>query len=103
MPKVKETTLTKNFIKWLNDLPWTYAEKRHAGPGRKGRVDVTGCSHGIRLEVEVKVGDNKPTRLQAWWLNKWKANGAIAFWGSTLESLKDSFRQHMAKKGVTIK
>jgi hypothetical protein len=104
MPKkIKETTLTKKFIGWLNDLPRTYAEKRHAGPGRKGKPDVTGASHGIRFEIEVKTPGNKPTRLQSWWINKWQSVGVVAFWDDTLDGLKNSFRQAMIRRGIKIK
>jgi hypothetical protein len=103
MPKIKETKLTKDYLKWLNNLPKTYAEKRYAGPGRKGRVDITGCSHGFRCEIEVKIGDNKPTDLQNWWIKKWLSCAAVSFWGNTLQGLKDTFRKQMAEKGVVIK
>lgn len=99
---MKESTLSKNFIKWLNGLPKTYAEKRLAGPGRKGRVDITGCSHGFRIEVESKIGNNKPTDLQDYWLNKWQRTGAITFWGNNLEEMKTEFKNQMLLKGVFI-
>jgi hypothetical protein len=99
---MKESTLSKNYIEWLNSLPWTYAEKRLAGPGRKGRPDITGCSHGFRLEIEVKVYDNKPTEFQIYWLKKWQSSGAIAFWGNSLEDLQTKFINAMMEKGFKI-
>ena len=99
---MKESTLSKNFIKWLNDLPKTYAEKRLAGPGRKGRVDITGCSHGFRLEIESKIGKNVPTDLQYYWLNKWKRAGAISFWGNNLEEMKTVFKKQMLKREIKL-
>lgn len=97
---MKESTLSKNFIKWLNTQPKTYAEKRLAGPGRKGRPDITGCSHGFRLEIESKIGNNKPTQLQNYWIAKWKAAGAIAFWGNNLEEMKNEFHKQLRERGI---
>jgi hypothetical protein len=99
----KESALSKKFITWLNGFTKTYAEKRLATSGRKGRLDITGCSHGYRLEIEVKIGDNKPTKIQEYWLHKWKVAGAISFWGNTLENLQHQFLTAIASRGITIK
>ena len=100
MPKIKESTITKNFIKWLNTHDRTFAMKRYAGPGRKGQVDITGCCHGIRLEIEVKVGDNTPTKLQLMWLDRWARTGAITYWANTLEDLKTIFLKKMRARNI---
>jgi hypothetical protein len=78
--KQKESNLNKKVVNELNKIPKCLVYKRHAGPRRKGQADITGCINGIRIELEGKVGDNKPTRLQAHWLKKWKAYGAITGW-----------------------
>ena len=76
------------------------AMKRYAGPGRKGQVDITGCCHGIRLEIEVKVGDNVPTKLQYMWLDRWTRAGAVAYWANTLDDLKTNFLKKMKTKNI---
>ena len=49
--KQKEITLVKAFVKWLNEIDGCLAYKRAAGLDRRGKSDVTGCIHGIRIEV----------------------------------------------------
>lgn len=99
---MKESALSKKFIKWLNGLPKTKAHKRYAGPGQKGKPDITGCSHGYRLEVETKINDNKPTLKQEWWMSYWRKTGAVVFWGNNLESMKHKFLAQMQDRGITI-
>jgi hypothetical protein len=100
---MKESKLSKDYIKWLNSLPKTKAMKRYAGPGRKGQLDITGCSHGYRLEIEVKIGDNKPTLKQEWWMIYWQRTGAIVFWDNNLKHLKNKFLIALQDKGIFIK
>lgn len=78
-------------------------ENRHAGPGRKGKADLTGCMAGLRVELEAKVGDNKLTDLQKVWMRKWKAAGALCagFW--TLNELiwiVLNFERYIDSKGI---
>ena len=95
---MKESKLSKDFIKWLNSLPKTKAHKRYAGPGQKGKPDITGCSHGYRLEIESKIGDNKPTLKQNWWMKYWKSAGAIVFWGNNLDDMKLEYLKQIRNK-----
>lgn len=99
---MKESTLSKNFIKWLNSLPKTKAYKRYAGPGRKGQLDITGCSHGYRFEIEIKIGNNTPTLKQQWWIRYWHRTGAIVFWDNNLLSLQYKFLIEMNTRGIQI-
>ena len=69
--------MTRAILKYLNSIPGCHCQKRKAGPGRKGEADITGCFRGRRVEIEVKVGDNKPTPLQEKQLRKWAAAGAL--------------------------
>jgi len=73
-----EKAVTKEILEYLNSLPGCLAYKRHAGPNRKGKPDITGCLNGKRLEIEVKTGKNKPTALQKKWLKNWYNAGAIS-------------------------
>jgi len=75
--KMKETTLNKKVSNWINTLPNSYAYKRLGYIHNKGQPDVTGCSHGIRIELEGKTPGKKPTPLQAHTLKMWAAAGAI--------------------------
>jgi len=105
--KQKESTLNKNFVKWLNKIPGCLAMKRYGGPGQRGKPDVTGCilldrNIGVRIEMEGKVGDNKPTPIQKTWLRKWKQVGAITgvFW--SLDEAKEIFIKEARDKGIEI-
>jgi len=80
MIRQNEKNLTKKILKALNELPKTKAIKREASGVRNGQADITGAYKGIRLEIEVKVGDNKPTALQLQWLSEWKKAGCITGW-----------------------
>jgi hypothetical protein len=94
----KESDLNKKVVDWLNTIDGCFAKKRQGGPGNAGQPDVTGCINGIRIELEGKIGDNKPTKLQLKWLRKWSKAGAITgvYW-----SLSDA--QQIVKRGMVIK
>ena len=89
--KQKESTLNKNFVKWLNGLTGCFAMKRLGQRGNRGQPDVTGCIFGIRIEMEGKIGYNKPTKIQKYWLKTWAKAGAITgvYW--SLEEAKEIF------------
>ncbi|MFH1985209.1 MAG: hypothetical protein ABIL58_25505 [Pseudomonadota bacterium] len=78
----REGNLCDRCVKRANSYPGVYLEKRYAGPGRKGRPDITGAIHGRRVELEAKIDDNTPTPIQKHWLKVWKDCGALAaaFW-----------------------
>ena len=96
----KEKNLVRQSLTYLNKLDLTLIEKRHAGPGRKGKADLTGCMGGLKVELEAKVGDNKLSPLQEAWMRKWQPTGALCagFWTfnelvwiiQNYESFKDS-------------
>jgi len=93
-PQENENKLNSKVVKFLNTLPECYAEKRPSQQGRKGRVDVTGCIKGRRLELEGKVRDNTPTKKQIYWLNKWASVGAITGVYRSINDVKEILRQH---------
>ena len=101
--KEKESTLNKNVVKWLNSIDGCLAKKRHGGAHNRGQPDVTGCLHGIRIELEGKIGNNKPTATQASWLKKWSAVNAITgvYW--SLDEAKQIIAQQAIKHGIQIK
>ena len=88
-PKELESTLSKRVVKYLNSLPGCYAEKRPAQQGRKGRVDITGCINGRRIELEGKTGNKKPTPKQQYWLDKWASVGAITGVYRSIDDVKE--------------
>jgi len=92
--KELEGKLTKKVIQWLNSLPESYCMKRQATAGRRGQVDITGCIKGRRIEIEMKVGNNKPTKIQEKWIKTWREAGAIAGCCWSLNDVKHLISQH---------
>ena len=101
--KEKESTLNKNVVKWLNSLRLCKAYKRKGSAYNRGQADVSGCLCGIRIELEGKVGDNKPTKLQKHWLAKWHAAGAITgvYW--SLDDAKMIIAEQAAERGLNVR
>jgi len=87
--KESEIRLNAKVAKWIASLPNAYAEKRLSQAGRKGRVDITGCIMGYRIELEGKIGTNKPTAAQWMWLKRWEKTGAITGVYHSLEEAQD--------------
>lgn len=97
--RISEASLNKNVIKWINSLPNGYAYKQKAGPANPGALDVSGSIEGIRIELEGKIGDNKPTPLQRQKISEWRELLVITGCYWTLEEAKqlviDGFIPHM--------
>ena len=91
-----EKQLNTKVVKYLNTLPCCYAEKRPAQQGRAGRVDVTGCIDGRRIELEGKLPGNKPTPIQKQWLRRWAEVGAITGVYRSIADVKRILTQHGA-------
>lgn len=63
---MNETQFKTLAMKWLNAQPQTVAYKNHGGPmGTTGRADITCCIYGLYVDLELKVGRNQPTAIQA--------------------------------------
>ncbi len=100
--RIKEGGITKKCLEWVNTLPTTYCYKRKAGPGRKGEPDISGASHGIRIEIEMKAPGNKPTDLQKHKLKVWATVGCICGWVDSLESFKSLVKEGLEAHGIFI-
>ena len=100
--KQKESVLNKNVVDWLNGIKSCVAYKRAATMANRGKPDVSGCLAGVRIELEGKVGDNKPTALQRDWLKKWRAANAITgvYW--SLEQAQQIVVEAAAERGIEI-
>ena len=89
-----ESRLNARVVNYLNKLPASCCYKRHAGPFRRGRSDVAGTVQGRSIELEGKVGDNKPTALQKKWLKDQADAGAITGVFYSLEDVKKILAAH---------
>lgn len=87
--KVKESTVKKRMVAYANRIPGCHLQARHGGPANRGEPDLTGCFRGLRLEIEVKVGDNRPTPLQYDQMAKWAGVGAVSVCIRSLDELKE--------------
>ena len=97
--RISEASLNKKVIKWINSLPLGHAYKQKAGPANPGALDVSGSIEGVRIELEGKIGDNKPTPLQRQKISEWSELLVITGCYWTLEEAKqlviDGFIPHM--------
>ena len=99
---LKETDMNKKAATLCSTLPKTYVEKRMSGPGKRGKVDLTGCSHGFRVELEGKKPGGEPTVKQQFWLDKWAACGAITGVYNTPEEAKLLILVGLRDRGITL-
>lgn len=98
--KVKESTLNKKVVDWLNSLEGCFAYKTHGGMYNPGHLDVSGCLHGIRIELEGKVGYNTPTKIQEGFIERWRAAGAITGWYNSLAQAQTLVIEQARAKGI---
>lgn len=89
MGKKEETTLQENIQKVI-ERRGGYVNKNWGSMiSAPGIADLTVCYKGLYLAIEVKVGDNKPSKAQGIHARMvWKANGITAVVWSTEEVIK---------------
>ena len=74
-----ESTLSRRIREHANALPATRALKLPGGPMmERGTPDLLVVREGRAIFLEVKVGRNKPSKLQERRLKQWRAAGAVA-------------------------
>ena len=68
---MKESTMVGHCKTWLNDQPQSFFVKIHGGPCQlAGISDLIGVYHGRFMAIELKVGKNKASKKQLWFLDK---------------------------------
>ena len=61
----KHTDLVRETLKYLNSLPYCEAFPYNPGPyGRRSVSDIIFCYHSLFGSIEIKVGYDKPSKLQ---------------------------------------
>lgn len=89
---MNETTLKEKVMGWLRAQPECWAFKVHGGPYQQaGLPDIVGCWAGRFFAIELKVNDNKATRLQAATIEKIRLTGGIAAVCRDVEEVKAIF------------
>lgn len=89
---MKEQTLQKNILDWLNRLEGVCAYKIISA-NIAGVPDIIGVVHGRFFAVEVKLNRTKPTSLQLYQLDKIRKCGGFGFTvnPSNINNFKDHF------------
>ena len=76
---MKESSIVKAILKYLNILPECFAWKEHGGMyGTAGLPDIIACIGGKFYGFEVKTERGKPTALQEAAMRKIRLAGGIA-------------------------
>jgi len=83
-----EKTITRNILKYLNNLPNCYARKVHGGKYQSGFPDIVCCRDGVAVFIEVKRPGNVATKLQEYELEKWCSAGAITIIAYSVEDVR---------------
>lgn len=72
-----ESKMNRDAVDELNKLPKTVCYKRTASYNNAGQADISGCSHGIRFELEGKRPGEELEPLQGWWQRQWSEADCI--------------------------
>ena len=87
---MKESQLVQNIRKYLGTLPKCFFWKEHGGQyGTAGIPDIIVCYKGRFIALEVKIGSNQPTRLQAATIEQIRRAGGIAVVVSSVDEVKE--------------
>ena len=89
--KPDESVVVRKILKYLNSLDKCRARKVHGSAYSGGEPDIDCCLNGRSIKIEVKkpgekVGENG---LQKKILQEWSEAGAVSFWVTSVEEVKD--------------
>lgn len=97
-----EKDFQRNVIKWIRKTypdMWFYkASDRFIA----GVPDLVGCYAGRLWAIELKVGDNKPTKLQEFTMGQMCKAGAMVTVAWTLEEVKDFMQTVVSTPCTTL-
>lgn len=114
LPKPSESEIQKACLDWLNTIPGVKVWRQNTGAvvseykgkkrfmrfGQKGQADITGLTNsGVRIEIEIKRGGEKPTDAQLDWLRTMWSYGAITFWTDSIERCVEQTRDAFIFRG----
>lgn len=87
-----EQQLQAKIQEWLKDEGyWVF---KTIVSNRKGIMDIIACSNkGKFIGIEVKIGNNKASKLQAWNISEVVKRGGIAFVAYSLEEVKEKLNE----------
>lgn len=85
-----EKALAKKVMSYLKGLPDIHPIRIEPGPyGGRGVSDILLCKQGRFVAIELKVGYNKPTKLQEKFIDNIKASGGFGFVCYSLDEVKE--------------
>lgn len=84
---MRESTIRKNILKWLNSLPESYFEV--SGPGSNtGKPDITGALAGKYVAIETKVPGKEAEKHQEYVHRQLRKARAVVFVAHSLSEAK---------------
>ena len=84
-----EKAIVNSIMRYLQSLPGCYAFKTHGSIYGSGQPDIVGCIKSRAFALEVKRPGGRPTKLQVYMLEKWKAAGAITGIVHSVDEVKE--------------
>ena len=86
---MKESTLKKKVLEYLNSVPGCKAIKMHGNRYvEAGTPDICCCYQGRAMWIELKRPGEQPTPIQLKRLREWQEAGAVVGWVTDLEGVK---------------
>jgi len=91
---MSESDLARACVKWLNNQPKSFFFKIHGGGCQMvGISDLLGICNGRFVAIELKIGKNKPSKIQKWFLGEVVKCGGVGAVCWSLEDVKKIFRK----------
>lgn len=101
---MKESNLQTSVLAYLNKLEYCRAYNLHGSIWTgSGRPDIIGSYRGVCFVIELKRPGQLPSKIQEHELCKWRQTGAIAWYATDLDMVKDMIEQieRRMRKGDT--
>lgn len=90
---MKESTISRSIIDYLNLMPNTRAIKMHSGRHQgRGEPDIVACIDGQMVCIETKRPGEHPTMIQLHKGRLWTAAGALWVEATNLGDVLDALR-----------
>lgn len=84
-----EKRFKKQCVDYIKTVPHSIVRVNHITMyGTTGDPDLLGCIAGRAFAIELKVGTNKPTKIQEERIKAWQRAGALAGVAYTLDDVK---------------
>lgn len=89
-----ERSLQSSILNYLAKMNQCRAYNLHGSAwSGSGRPDIIGVYRGVPFLIELKRPGEIPTQIQEYELNKWRAAGAIAWYATSLNQVKELIKQ----------